>query len=339
VIKPRLKRLASWLQQRHGAAVKVFVDTAPVMEKPLASAPGSLAGQAHQPGVTALRIVAVPRRHLLRPRSAADPPESDHCGACRACLDICPTRAFPAPYQLDARRCISYLTIEHKGHIPRELRPAIGNRIYGCDDCLAVCPWNKFAAASRELAFQPREALALPLLAELAALDDGAFRRRFAGTPGEADRPRSLRAQRADRAGNSGRPGSGRHRRTARRDTSPLVRVAAIWALGRLAAGDRFVGLRARHEPSRRIRRCVPNGRMRRRPDAPGRCLTFLLRPWNFHRRTGDDSMRRTRHEAVAMNEVARRSLLTGLVAAPLAVILADPSCALPLLKGSRLSR
>jgi epoxyqueuosine reductase len=250
VIKPRLKRLASWLQQRHGAAVKVFVDTAPVMEKPLAERAG-LGWQGKHTNLVSRRFgswlfLGAIFCDLDLP---ADAPESDHCGACRACLDICPTRAFPAPYQLDARRCISYLTIEHKGHIPRELRPAIGNRIYGCDDCLAVCPWNKFAAASRELAFQPREALALPLLAELAALDDGAFRRRFAGTPVKRiGRDRFVRNV-LIALGNSGDRAQADIVAPLVGDVSPLVRGAAIWALGRLAAGDRFVALRARHEP------------------------------------------------------------------------------------------
>ena len=164
--------------------MKVFVDTAAVMEKPLAAGRRPrLAGQAHQPGLARIRLLAVPRRDLHHARSAARRAEIDHCGTCRACLDICPTAAFPAPYRLDARRCISYLTIEHKGPIPREFREAIGNRIYGCDDCLAVCPWNKFAQAGREAKLAARDDLRAPALAELARLDDAAFRALFAKSP------------------------------------------------------------------------------------------------------------------------------------------------------------
>ena len=195
-------------------------------------------------GLVATPLAVILADPLLRAAAA----ESDHCGACRACLDICPTRAFPAPYQLDARRCISYLTIEHKGHIPRALRPAIGNRIYGCDDCLAVCPWNKFAAASRELAFRPREALDLPLLAELAALDDAAFRRRFAGSPVKRiGRNRFVRNV-LIALGNSGDEAQGEVAAALVEDDSPLVRAAAIWALGRLAGAACFAQLRALHE-------------------------------------------------------------------------------------------
>ena len=249
VIKPRLKRLAGWLQQRHGAAVKVFVDTAPVMEKPLAERAG-LGWQGKHTNLVSRRwgswlFLGAIFCDLDLP---ADAPESDHCGACRACLDICPTKAFPAPYRLDARRCISYLTIEHKGHIPRELRAAIGNRIYGCDDCLAVCPWNKFATASRELAFRPRDELTAPLLAGLAALDDAAFRALFAGSPiKRIGRDRFVRNVLVA-LGNSGDGAQADIVALLVADASPLVRAAAIWALGRLAGGARFAALRARHE-------------------------------------------------------------------------------------------
>ena len=180
VIKPRLKRLGRWLIDEVGGDVKVFVDTAPVMEKPLAQAAG-LGWQGKHTNLVSrehgswLFLGALFTTLDLPP----DAPEDDHCGSCRACLDICPTAAFPAPYRLDARRCISYLTIEHKGPIPRALRPLIGNRIYGCDDCLAVCPWNKFAQAGSETKLAARAALRAPPLAELARLDDAAFRALF----------------------------------------------------------------------------------------------------------------------------------------------------------------
>ncbi|MBX6322925.1 MAG: tRNA epoxyqueuosine(34) reductase QueG, partial [Rhodospirillaceae bacterium] len=184
LIKTRLKRLAAWLQRSCGGAVKVFVDTAPVMEKPLAQRAG-LGWQGKHTNLVSRRFGSwlFLGEVLTTLELPPDEPETDHCGSCRACLDICPTAAFPAPYQLDARRCISYLTIEHKGPIPREFRAAIGNRIYGCDDCLAVCPWNKFAARTKELAFLPRAALTAPKLAELAMLDDPGFRRLFAKSP------------------------------------------------------------------------------------------------------------------------------------------------------------
>ncbi|HSM20289.1 MAG TPA: tRNA epoxyqueuosine(34) reductase QueG, partial [Hyphomicrobiales bacterium] len=184
VIKGKLKHIAGRLAAGSGAEVKVFVDTAPLMEKPLAEAAGigwqgkhtNLVSRAHG---SWLFLGAIFTTADLAP----DSPESDHCGSCRACLDICPTGAFPAPYQLNARRCISYLTIEHKGHIAREFRAAIGNRIYGCDDCLAICPWNKFATTAREAKFQARDELRAPKLAELAGLDDAGFRKLFAGSP------------------------------------------------------------------------------------------------------------------------------------------------------------
>ena len=181
LIKPRLKNLGRWLIDNAGGDIKVFVDTAPVMEKPLAAAAG-LGWQGKHTNLVSRQLgswlfLGAIFTTLDLPPDAA---ESDHCGNCRACLDICPTAAFPAPYRLDARRCISYLTIEHKGPIPRELRALMGNRIYGCDDCLAVCPWNKFAVAGREAKLAAREALRAPRLADLARLDDAAFRALFA---------------------------------------------------------------------------------------------------------------------------------------------------------------
>ncbi|MDZ4052831.1 MAG: tRNA epoxyqueuosine(34) reductase QueG, partial [Phenylobacterium sp.] len=180
LIKKRLKQLATWMVQTFGAEVKVFVDTAPLLEKPLAEASG-LGWQGKHTNLVSrqfgswLFIGSVLTTLELKP----DPPGEDACGSCRACQDVCPTGAFPAPYQLDARRCISYLTIELSGPIPAEFRAMLGNRIYGCDDCLAVCPWNKFAERAREAKLQAREALKAPRLADLAALDDAAFRALF----------------------------------------------------------------------------------------------------------------------------------------------------------------
>ncbi len=241
VLKTRLERVAAWLSAAHGARVKVFVDTAPLMEKPLAQAAGL--------GWQGKHTNLVSREHgswlflgaiLTDLELPADAPEADHCGSCRACLDICPTAAFPAPYQLDARRCISYLTIEHKGPIPRELRGAIGNRIYGCDDCLAVCPWNKFAAASHEMAFAPRAGTEAPALAGLAALDDAAFRQMFAGSPiKRIGRDRFVRNV-LIAIGNSGLPELARFAKARLDDPSPIVRGAAVWALSRLLAEAEF---------------------------------------------------------------------------------------------------
>jgi len=211
------------------------VKTAPVMEKPLAEAAG-LGWQGKHTNLVSrqfgswLFLGAVFTTFELPP----DTPETDHCGQCRACLDICPTAAFPAPYRLDARRCISYLTIEHKGQIPRELRPLMGNRIYGCDDCLAVCPWNKFAVAGREAKLAAREGLRAPPLADLARLDDGAFRALFAKSAvkriGRARFVRNVLIA----IGNSGDANLAAEAERLLDDASPLVRGAAVWALGRL---------------------------------------------------------------------------------------------------------
>ena len=253
VLKGRLKELAGLLAARSGAAVKVFVDTAPLMEKPLAQKAGlgwqgkhtNLVSRSH--GSWLFLGVILTTAELPR-----DPPELDRCGSCRRCLEICPTGAFPAPYRLDARRCISYLTIEHRGPIPRELRPRLGNRIYGCDDCLAVCPWNKFARAARELAFTARPELVAPPLAELAELDDAAFRRLFAGSPiKRIGRERFVRNVLVA-IGNSGEPGLLPVVEARLEDPSPLVRGAAVWALSRLAEPARFAARRARLEPAER---------------------------------------------------------------------------------------
>jgi len=235
VIKKRLKELGRWFHKLSGSELKIFVDTAPVMEKPLAQAAG-IGWQGRHTNLVSrdfgswLFLGSLFTTAELPP----DPPESDHCGQCRACLDACPTQAFPAPYQLDARRCISYLTIEHKGPIPVEFRAAIGNRIYGCDDCLAVCPWNKFASRTSELAFHPREALTGPLLAELATLDDAGFRTLFRGSPiKRIGRDRFLRNVLLA-LGNSGDPDLAEAVAPHLDDPSPLVRGMAVWALGRL---------------------------------------------------------------------------------------------------------
>ncbi len=253
VIKKRLKALARWLAAYRACAVKLFVDTAPLMEKPLAQAAGL--------GWQGKHTNLVSRRHgswlflaalLLDVDLSPDAPERDCCGSCRRCLDACPTKAFPAPYRLDARRCISYLTIEHKGHIPREFRRALGNRIYGCDDCLAVCPWNKFAARTREYAFLPRIFLTAPRLADLALLDDAAFRELFAGSPiKRIGRARFLRNV-LIALGNSGAPALAPRAERLLADPSPLVRGAAVWALERLLAPARFAALRGAHRPRER---------------------------------------------------------------------------------------
>ncbi len=244
VIKGRLKELGGILASRSGGGVKVFVDTAPVMEKALAAASGL--------GWTGKHSVVVSREHggwlLLGaifttaelPPDAAEP---DRCGTCTRCLDICPTAAFPAPYQLDARRCIAYLTIEHRGQIPREFRRAIGNRVFGCDDCLAVCPWNKFAATARDVKLAARDDLAAPRLADLARLDDGAFRAMFAGTPVKrTGRDRVVRNVLVA-IGNSGDASLSGEAVRLLDDPSPLVRGMAVWACGQALAPDRIEAL------------------------------------------------------------------------------------------------
>ena len=235
LIKSRLKQIGRWLLDRAGGDIKVFVDTAPVMEKPLAAAAG-LGWQGKHTNLVSRELgswlfLGALFTTLDLP---VDAPERDHCGQCRACLEICPTAAFPAPYRLDARRCISYLTIEHKGQIPRALRPLMGNRIYGCDDCLAVCPWNKFARAGREAKLAARDVLRAPRLAELVRLDDAAFRALFAKSPvkriGRARFVRNVLIA----IGNSGDASLAEPAERRIDDESPLVRGAAIWALGRL---------------------------------------------------------------------------------------------------------
>jgi epoxyqueuosine reductase len=251
VLKKKLKRLAGWVANEFTANVKVFIDTAPVLEKPLAQAAG-LGWQGKHTNLVSrefgswLFLGSVFTTLELE----ADAPESDHCGQCHACLDICPTNAFPAPYQLDARRCISYLTIEHKEHIPREFREAIGNRIYGCDDCLAICPWNKFARTARETQFHSRAELRTPRLADLARLDDAGFREIFSGSPiKRIGRDRFVRNV-LIAIGNSDAKQLVPVARDLMRDPSPLVRAMAIWALSKLLPDADFVALKNQNETS-----------------------------------------------------------------------------------------
>ena len=247
LIKKRLRALARWLVGAHGGEVKVFVDTAAVMEKPLAQAAG-LGWQGKHTNLVSREFgswlfLGAIFTTLELPR---DEPDVDHCGSCRACLDICPTSAFPAPYKLDARRCISYLTIENKGPIPHGFRKAIGNRIYGCDDCLAVCPWNKFAQAGRETKLAARADLRAPALAELARLDDTAFRARFTRSPVKRiGRDRFVRNV-LIAIGNSKDAALAVEAERLLEDASPLVRGAAAWALSQLMGRESFGMMAAR---------------------------------------------------------------------------------------------
>jgi epoxyqueuosine reductase len=250
VLKRRLKALGQWIAATYQAEVKVFVDTAPVMEKPLAAQAGlgwqgkhtNLVSRAHGSWLFLGEI-------LTTLDLAPDPPAADHCGSCRRCLEACPTGALPAPYRLDARRCISYLTIEHKGHIAPELRPLIGTRVYGCDDCLAVCPWNRFARAASDRDLAPRIELMAPRLTDLAALDDATFRAVFAGTAiKRTGRDRFVRNVLIAIA-NDGDPAALPVVEARLDDASPLVRAMAVWALKRLAAPEAFAAERARRQP------------------------------------------------------------------------------------------
>jgi epoxyqueuosine reductase len=243
-IKKRLKVLAGWIASTYGAQVKVFVDTAPLMEKPLAQQAG-LGWQGKHTNLVSrqfgswLFLGSV----LTDLELAPDAPSGEHCGACTACLDICPTNAFPAPFQLDARRCLAYLNNEFAGPFPMEFRVAMGNRIYGCDDCLAVCPWNKFAAVAREARFHARDALRGLLLADLAELDDAAFRALFSKSPVKRiGRDRFIRNV-LYALGNSGDPALMAAVQPRLNDASPLVRGAAVWAAWRLLDAAAFSGL------------------------------------------------------------------------------------------------
>ena len=238
-VKKRLKALGRWIVESQGCEIKVFVDTAPVMEKPLAARAG-IGWQGKHTNLVSreygswLFLGEIYTTLEIGPDAA----EEDHCGSCRDCLDACPTNAFPAPRQIDARRCISYLTIEHKGPIPEELRPLMGNRIYGCDDCLAVCPWNKFAKATVEPAFLPRAELTAPRLADLAQLDDAGFRELFTASPvkriGSARFTRNVLIA----LGNSGDPAQIPVVEALCGDDDPVVRDAAVWAVERLKAAS-----------------------------------------------------------------------------------------------------
>jgi epoxyqueuosine reductase len=248
VVKKKLKAVAGFIHEKAKAEVKVFVDTAPVMEKPLAQKAG-LGWQGKHTNLVSrefgswLFLGSIFTTLELPP----DDSETDHCGNCRRCLDVCPTDAFPVPYKLDARRCISYLTIENKGPIPREFRVAMGNRIYGCDDCLAVCPWNKFAQASAEMKFHARAEA--PRLADLCKLDDAGFRALFRKSPVKRiGRDRFLRNV-LIAAGNSGQASLADDTRALLNDPSPLVRGAAVWALSRLLAEKDFAALGAAYAP------------------------------------------------------------------------------------------
>ena len=251
VVKKRLRALARWMAQTLGTRVKVFVDTAPVMEKPLAEQAG-IGWQGKHTNLVSrafgswLFLGEIYTDLALAPDTA----KPDHCGACARCLAACPTNAFPAPYRLDARRCISYLTIEHKGHIALEFRKAIGNRIYGCDDCLAVCPWNKFARRTDDAALLPRLELTAPRLNDLALLDDAEFRALFSGSPiKRTGRDRFVRNV-LIAIGNSGDPSLLPIVARLAQDASSLVRAMAVWALGQLASPDHVRDLAARISPA-----------------------------------------------------------------------------------------
>jgi epoxyqueuosine reductase len=250
VIKPKLKQIARQVVQQFGGDVKVFVDTAPLMEKPLAQAAGlgwqgkhtNLVSRAHGSWLFLGAILTTLELEFSEP-------EIDHCGSCSRCLDICPTQAFVGPYRLDARKCISYLTIEHRGMIDRTLRPMMGNRIYGCDDCLAVCPWNKFASATDEAAYRSRPGMDSARLEDLLQLDDAAFRLKFSGSPVKRiGRERFIRNV-LIAAGNSGLPALVQRVRLHLDDPSPVVRGTAIWALARLLPPEEFERLKQARSP------------------------------------------------------------------------------------------
>jgi len=241
IIKKRLKRIARHMVASFEGDVKVFVDTAPVMEKPLAAASG-IGWQGKHTNLLSREFGSWLFLGVILSTLEVEPdaPETGDCGNCTACLDACPTDAFVAPYQLDATRCISYLTIETRAHIPRDMRHLMGNRIYGCDDCLAVCPWNKFASVSREMSFHAKEELKAPLLSELVGLDDPAFRALFRGSPVKRlGRNRFIRNV-IIAIGNSGQDQYVKDLEVLLDDPSPIIRLAAVWALGQILSVDHF---------------------------------------------------------------------------------------------------
>jgi epoxyqueuosine reductase len=250
IVRSGLKRVAGKLANISGADVKVFVDTAPLMEKPLAQAAG-LGWQGKHTNLVSrqfgswLFLGAIMTTAEIEP----DAPERDHCGSCRRCLTVCPTDAFPAPYQLDARRCIAYLTIEHKGHIPTQFRRAMGNRVFGCDDCLAVCPWNTFAQTAHRAKGEVLAGTASPPLADLLVLDEAGFRQRFAGTPVKRTGRERIVRNALIAAGNSGDHTLLPAVERLLGDASPLVRAMAVWALAHLAEGDVWSRAKRRHAP------------------------------------------------------------------------------------------
>jgi len=245
LIKGKLKTLAGWLASKTSEDVKVFVDTAPLMEKPLAKQAG-LGWQGKHTNLVSrefgswLFLGAI----LTKADLPSDEAETDHCGSCQSCLDICPTKAFPAPYQLDAGRCISYLTIEHDGAIPLQFREAMGNRIYGCDDCLAICPWNKYAQETSEIKLKAREDLSAPDLEELAQLDDKSFRTKFSGSPIKRIGRNKFLRNVMIAIGNSKDQSLKEIALQNCKDENPMVRAASIWALSRLEEPTRFTDMR-----------------------------------------------------------------------------------------------
>jgi len=255
VLKGRLKQIAGQLASRSGWQVKVFVDTAPLMEKPLAAKAG-IGWQGKHTNLVSrdygswLFLGVILTDGHLPEDTVAD----DSCGSCTACLDICPTNAFPAPYQLDARRCISYLTIEYKGHIAAEFRPAIGNRIYGCDDCLAICPWNKFAQTSHELKFTDGQNKEMPELAFLLGLDDASFRQFFSGSPVKRTGFISFMRNVLIAAGNADTPSLTRHILPHLKADTAIIRAMAIWALSRYYSADKMAQHYDEAEPDSYVR-------------------------------------------------------------------------------------
>ena len=251
LVKKRLKQVARWMVAEFGCELKVFVDTAPVLEKPLAQAAG-IGWQGKHTNLVSrdwgswLFLGEIYTTLEIEP----DKPETDHCGGCRRCLDICPTKAFPEPCRLDARRCISYLTIEHKGPIPHEFRTTMGNRIYGCDDCLAICPWNKFAQQTEQLAFVPRKELIAPKLVEFLDLDDASFRTLFSGSPIKRIGVERFLRNCLIASGNSADVSLVPSVERLLRHEAPVVRGAAIWAIAQLVDIERFSDLESALLPS-----------------------------------------------------------------------------------------